>query len=525
MILRFLALFIILLSGCNNQLSKTNDDRIRLYIQSEPISLNPSLARDRRSQLVTRELFEGLTRLGQDGITKNALAKSVDVSTDGLTLTFHLKTSTWSNGTPLTAYDFEWAWKRIIDPSTGSPSAHSFFMIKNAKKAHSKECSLDEVGVVAINDKTLQVTLEGQAPYFLEMIANPIYSPLCRAAIERDNAWASSEGSRFVCNGPFFLKKHVINSEIILEKNPLYWDADNVPTKEFSFTIVEDPQTAYNMFKDGILDWYGDPCGWMSLEVIGDLKKENSLIAKTAGTVSWLYCHVSTPHLASPKIRKALAHAINRKELCEKLLQCHESPAFSILPPTMSGIVNPSFLDNRPDIANQLFAEGLSELGLTPTTFPPIVLSYWSDPSVKALMSAVQQQLEKALPIHIELQPVDWCTWTKKFSTGDFQLLCAFWFSSYNDPICTMQWYRKHHGTAWQCPEFQKLLDLSDISHSISDRKAYLNRAEALFLEELPTIPLVYTTLKYAKGKRIKGEVFSETGDVELTWLERTNKS
>jgi oligopeptide transport system substrate-binding protein len=476
---------------------------------------------------VIRELFEGLTRIGRDDQPKLAMAESVSVSEDGTTYTFKLRPAKWSNGLDITADDFVYAWKCMVSPEFSTPFAYAFYLVKNGKKVHSKECSIEEFGVKALDAKTLQVTLEHPAPYFLEFLANPLFSPVCRAVVEKKADWATGTFPSYVSNGPFILKDRRLKSHILLEKNPLYWNPDQAASDQISFAIIEDPQTAYNMFQSGALDWYGDPCGNMSLEMISDLKEKKELITKQTGGSFWLSCNVNAPHLASTKVRKALACAINRADICDKLLQGGEVPAYSFVPKHLSLLEEKSFEDNSQDQARALFAEGIADLGYTKDTYPPIVISHWADPTIKAIMGVIQQQIQNTLHVKVELVALDWSSFMRKvLSSGDYQIAGVAWFTWYSDPIYNLGHlkYRNNgiNGTGWEDPVYVRYLDLADASTDVLQRRAYLRQAEMYVMSQLPIIPVFYQTYKYVKVPGVTGEYVTPVGQMELKWLKKT---
>jgi oligopeptide transport system substrate-binding protein len=496
-------------------------DEIHLYLQSEPISFDPRIGGDKRNQILIRELFEGLMRIGKNGQIEEALAESVSIK-DQKIYTFHLRHSLWSDGTEVTAEDFEWTIKGAVSPSFSTPFAYAFFSIKNAKKAHCGECSVNDIGVVAKDTYTLEITLERPVSYFLELTANPIYYPVCKSCASSNPRWASEVFPKFVSNGPFVLKEHAHKSQIILEKNPYYWDSDGAKSNRLTFRIIKDPQAALHMFEQGMLDWYGDPCGHMSLEGCSYLQKRGILNQRAGGGTALLICHTELPHLQSPKIRKAIAYAIDRREICNTLLH---TPASSLLPPFMTFNKPDAFENTSPEKAVALFEEGLAEVGMTKERFPPLIITLWSDPTVKATVKLVQKHLKKILGIHVITSLVDWNTLLKRLSSGDFQMAVATWFSWFQDPIFTLQFLKHKHiglnGTGWENADFIRLLDLSDSVQDDQVRKAYLKQAEALIIDEVPVIPLFYQIESYAKASGLTGEAVSPVGLMELKRLTR----
>jgi oligopeptide transport system substrate-binding protein len=503
-------------------------DEVRLYIQAEPISLDPRVGCDRRSQMIIRELFEGLMRIGKEGEPEPALAEGISVSPDKRVYTFHLRPSKWSNGTPVTAEDFSWTIKSALSPTFSTAYRSAFFCIRNARKAFQGECPLDEVGVRALDAQTLQITLERPAPYFLHFLANPIYSPVCKAVVDSNPRWSSEVFPKYVSNGPFVLKGRAPKQRIVLEKNPYYWNSDSAKSDRFSFRILKDPQTAFELFKTGELDWYGDPCGTMTPGSFFDLRHKSALVSDNGGGTLWLECRVTVPHLRSSAIRRALAYAINRKELCSVSHEEGEYPALTILPQSLTCLRSPALEDNRPDLARALFEVGLPELGLTKETYPPLVISHWSEPKTKKLVKAIQKQIQTSLGIKVETLLLDWPTYLKRVSSGDFQLMIGRWFSWFADPIYTLE-HVKYRGdginsSGFENEEYVKLLDHSDCSTDTLERKKYLRKAEELVLYEMPIIPLMYLAHNYAKQRDVIGEVLSPVGALELKWLEKTRQ-
>ena len=518
----------LVLGGCKQSESpKTQESKeLNLYLQADLVTLDPRSGFDRRSIQVIRELFEGLVRIGENGSPELALASSYTVSEDGTVYTFHLRPAKWSNGTDVTANDFVYAWKTTLNNSLRAPGAYTLYVIKNALKANTNECSIDEIGVRAIDPSILEVTLEHPAPYFFEFLALPIYSPVCTSTVEKNPNWANGLFPEYVCNGPFVLKERKLKSHVTLERNPAYLGTKPAKVDRMHFAIIEDPQTAYNMFQDGSLDWYGDTFGNISLEMVYDLNRKGDLIKRYSGGTNWLICNVEEPHLASAKIRKAIACSINRQDICDKLLQGGEVPAYSVVLQQMSLLKDKPF-DYNPALARQLFEEGMAELGYTKETFPPIVITHFSEPIMKVIVEAEQQQIQDTLDITVELLPVDWGTLLNRLTFGGHQLISTVWFTFYQDPMYSLGYAKRRkqglNTTGWENPRYIALLDQADRSVDPIVRNTYLQQAEQLLMEELPIIPIFYHTFKYAKAPHLTGEALSGAGQMELRWLEKTS--
>ena len=278
------------------------------------------------------------------------------------------------------------------------------------------------------------------------------------------------------------------------------------------------------MFESGELDWYGDPFGNMSPQSFSfHQQKKKSLIQRQGGGISFLACRTDIPLLRSSKIRKAIAHAINRREICEAV---YRTPAFSLLPEFMTLADSRLMGDHSPETAVRLFEEGLAEEGLTLQSCPSLSISHWSDPTVKTAVKIIQRQLHKVLGLRVVSRLRDWTTFLERFVVGDFQLAFASWFAWFQDPIFTLQ-FLKHkgtgmNGTAWENAEYIRLLELCDKTQDQCLRKGYLKQAEALVMEELPVIPVFYQKESYIKAPEVTGEAVSAVGLMELKWLSKT---
>ena len=526
--IRYVLFASLVLSACSlsgSPKAQAPAKELNLYLQTDSGSLDPRIGCDCQSVLLIRELFEGLVRIGGNGDPELALASSYTLSDDGTVYTFHLRPATWSNDTPVTANDFVFAWKSMLDNSIPSAGTYALSIIKNARKAQLNQCSLDEVGIKAIDPSTLEVTLENPAPYFFELLALPLFSPVCQAAVEKNPEWANSSFPDYVCNGPFILKERKPKSLLTLEKNPHYLGTGPAKTDTMRFSIISDPQVAYKMFQEGSLDWYGETFGSVTLDTVSELAQKGDLVKRPSGGSQWLLCNVKTPHLSSVKIRKALACAINRQELCDKVLQGGEAPSYSVVLRSMSQLKERPF-DYNPVLARSLFEEGMAELGYTKETFPTITLAHLSGPTTRKFVEAEQQQIQSTLGIKVDLVSLDWATFMKKMASSDgFQLMATTWFTFYQDPIYNLKTIgnpKQGMDTEWENDKYLALLDQAEVTADGSARNALLQQAEQLVMEELPVIPVFYHTFKYAKAAHLAGDTSTGAGQMELRWLQKT---
>lgn len=522
-ILQYIILTFILMgvSGC--QKSGSSKGRyLKISIQTEVCSLDPRLAVDAPSIFPQRMLFEGLMRTDLDGKIRPAIAQSFEVSEDLKTFIFHLRPTVWSNGDLLTAHDFEYAWKKILDPQTDTLGVHNFYSIKNARLVSLGELPLESAGIKALDDTTLKVELENPTPYFLEMVSFSSFFPVNARVDQENSKWANQEGDQFVCNGPFMLEKHRLDNEIILKKNPSYWDAASVKLPGISIAILKDPSTQLSLFEKGELDWLGQPLSKISLDAIETLKQENKIhFIKSLG-VHWYSFNTESFPFQNKQMRRAFAYAINREIITRYVLQCNESPAFAILSYLMTGIKSFYFGDNNQKLAIQLFNEALSEMGITKEQLPEITINYSMGPINQRVAEAIQEQWSQIFDLKIMLEHQEWKVHFEKMKKGNFQIGGSGWQSWLRDPIYTMQAFRyKSDGinmTRWENLKFQELINAAEQEIDQVKRLDLFKQAEAIIMEEMPVIPIYFTTIAYAKNEKLKNVFISELNEIDFRW-------
>jgi oligopeptide transport system substrate-binding protein len=318
------------------------------------------------------------------------------------------------------------------------------------------------------------------------------------------------------------LKERAVRSHITLEKNPFYWNPDCAKSSCITFSIIEDPHTAYTLFQKGELDWYGDPCGIIPLEIISQTKE--LLNKKQAGGLYWLVTCCEKPHLASAAIRRAIATAINRRELVD-FIQGGEEPAFSVLPKSLSMLTEQPFQDGNAEQARAFFLQGCRELGISPASYPKLTITHWAESTSKGLAEILQQQIQRALGITVELEGLDWGTYMKRVPAGEIDIATAPWTTWVEDPMFNLNYlrFRKNgiNGTCWQNPQYITQLNEADASIDAHERTEHMKKAEQIATQELPLIPVYYLMYKYLKQPNVHGEVISPVGAIELKWLEK----
>ncbi|WNF05260.1 peptide ABC transporter substrate-binding protein [Brevibacillus borstelensis] len=492
---------------------------LRLNFKSEPPTANPALAEDSTSGALLRATFDGLTRIGEDGKPHESVAEKIDISEDGLTYTFHLRDSKWSNGDPVTAHDFEYAWKHALEPSVAANYAYQLYYIKNAQAFNTNKAKAEDVGVKALDDKTLEVKLENPTPFFLELTAFYTYYPVNKKVAEADPKWAT-EAKTHVGNGPFKMETWEHKSKLVLVKNENYWDKDAVKLDKIDFSMVEDENTELSMFDNGDLDWAGAPLSALPTDAIPALKESGKMqVHAIAGTYLYKFNTEQAP-FNNAKIRKAFAYAIDRQSIVDNVTQANQQPAMGLVPPTMAVASEPYFKDNDIETAKKLLEEGMKEEGLT--KLPTITLSYNTSEGHKKIAEAVQDQWKKAFGIDVKLENKEWKVYLDDLHQGKFMIGRSSWSGDFNDPINFLELFKFKNGgnndTKWENPKFQELLNQSALEKDEAKRKQILADAEKIFMDEMPAAPIYYYTHSYVKNDKVKGVVLDGLGFVDYKW-------
>ncbi|WP_141903430.1 peptide ABC transporter substrate-binding protein [Lysinibacillus sp. Y5S-8] len=473
---------------------------LNLAVASEPPSLHPALATDTTSGVILTNTFEGLTTLDADARPVAAAAESWEVSDDLKTYTFKLRDAKWSNGDPVVAGDFEYAWKWALNPDNLSEYASILYSIKGAAAYNNGEGSADDVGVKAEDDKTLVVTLENPTPYFLELTAFKTYAPLNQKVVEGNDEWYVDAGENFVTNGPFTLAEWRHNDTIVLKKNPEYWDADKVSLETVNIGMVESETTVATSFKAGELDYVGAPFQSVALDAIDGFKADGSLRIADQASVYWYKLNTKDKITGNANIRKALALAIDRQSLIDNVTKGEQKPALGMVPIAVHGFEEDRgyYKDNDIEGAKAALEAGMKELGITNPADIKINVSYNTSEAHASIAQFIQEGWTKNLGITVGLDNSEWQVYLEKLNQLDYQVGRMGWVGDYNDAYTFLEMYdtaaNGNNDTGWENAEYKKLLDQSNTEADPAKRLELLKQAEKIAVSDFPVIPIYYYT-------------------------------
>jgi len=502
-----------------NWIHKTQNQQIvKLSFSSLPSTLDPGMAGERSSHIITKMLFEGLTRLDKDGKPTLALAKSIDVSPDLKQYVFKLKQAYWSNGAQITAYDFEHAWKKILSPQFPTPFAYMLYPIKNAKPAKENLCGLSEVGIFSLDPMTLSVELENPTPELPELLTHSLFSPIHHVTDKVDPNWAEKGSSDFVCNGPFLLKNIVNHTRYELVKNPFYWDKESVRLQGIRFS-KNSTFTANEMFKKEEIHWIGSSIGgW---EFFLENNPETQIHSSYIG-IYWCIFNTKKFPFNNTLLRQAFNLAIDKHDLVSKIHADH-LPASTPLPLSLS--MNHNFEGGLSDEkkAVELFEMALQELGLSRHTFPLITLNYLNTPLRKKTFAYLQEKWKTLFQIPCRLEGFNFNSLLAKTMKGDFQISGLQWKTCVDNPSYALEIFKydnmEMNTAKWTNPEYQELLQKVKHARDPVEKVKFLSEAEKALAAAVPIIPLFYEKEKNIVKSYLHQVIHSKTtGNVDFKY-------
>jgi oligopeptide transport system substrate-binding protein len=487
-----LILLCLLLVCCKTNQYTNNIASIKINIQSEPQSLDPRKAREINSISITHMLFEGLTRLSPTGTIENSLAQDIKTSPDGKIFTFKLRKSFWSNGQPITSYDFAYSWKQILSPTFPTSMAYQLYIIKNAKEVKEGSLPQNKLGIYTPDDNTLVVELNSSIPYFTQLLASPLFAAI-NSSIDKDNSsWAYAESS-YACSGPFKLKKWRHNEFIEIEKNENYWDKAKVKINLITMLMISST-AEYNMFEKGEIDWAGAPLSTLPIDILQDANVQIKPFMATA------FIRINTNIFPQKLIRQHLSQMINREEIV-KSLQAKQIPTQAFVPGSQFSFA----ITSEPLIDKN-----------------EITLTYVNQQRQHLTAQILQKVWMNKLNIPIKLEAVESKIFYERISKGKYELALGSWIADCNDPINFLDVFKYKTGntnnTFWENKEYQHLLDQAEICSDTAIRNNLLKKAEELLLNEQPIIPLYHLTLNFLQNKKLKNVYISPTGVIDFKW-------
>lgn len=521
----FLLIVIIpLLAGCDKA---GGDSRIFRYaLEAEPATLDPAKSTAIPESLVELQLFEGLTRLDANDQPAPGAALRWEISPDGMKYIFYLRPNAkWSNGDPLTAYDFEFAWKRALNPDTASENAYMLYPVKNGQAYNEGTASEDQVGVSAVDNHTLVVALEKPTAYFLSLVAFHAFYPVHQQTVTSNpDTWAINTKT-LIGNGPFIVTGWIHNGKLQFAKNEHYWDAEAVKMAKMEWPIIDSQTTRLILVENNQVDMIVEPpvVEYDRLAQTGKIK-----VAPYLGVYYYVF-NTKKPPFDNVKVRQAFALAINRASVVNNVVKSGKQPAYAWVPP---GLINPAtgqdfraegglMAEENEELARKLLAEAGYPDG---HGLPPITILFNTGEMHKAIAEAMQEMWKKRLGVTVTLANQESKVFLESRSQGDFQIARASWVGDYADPMTFMDVFKDAGNDAkYTNPAYNDLVEEAQTSINQTIRMQKMHTAEKLLFDDAVIIPIYYTTQPYIAQPTVKGYFWSVLGlaDFKTAFVEK----
>ncbi len=502
--------------------SSGGEKQLIAQIGPNPETIDPALnsAVDGGNMLLFA--FDTLLAIDKDNKVIPGAAEKYEVSEDGLTWTFYLRSGLkWSDGSPLTAKDFVYSWKRVADPNTAAPYGETVLgMVKGFEEAAAG--NPDALALSAPDDTTFKVELSHPCGYFDKLAAFGVLSPVNQATIEANgDAWATKPET-YICNGPFYVSEWVPSSYITFTKNPNYWDAASIKLDSIKLLLIEDPNAAYAAYQSGETMMIKSV---PTAEIPALQGKPDFFISPNLGTY-YLDLNNTRPQFSDAKVRQALSLAIDRKYVAETLMQGTYTAASNFVGTGVADWDGSNFMDNanggKPYINNDDFAGNLEKAKqlLAEAGYPngegfPVINYSINDAGYHKVVAQYLQSAWKELGITVNVNVVEWASFTPMRRAGDYEASRDGWLFDYNDPSNMLELMVSTNGNnnaKYNNPDFDALMDKAAAETDPETRFGLLHQAEDLIMQDAAIIPVAYYNDFYLQNEKITGSWHSPYG-------------
>ncbi|PWK11574.1 peptide ABC transporter substrate-binding protein [Tumebacillus permanentifrigoris] len=514
----------------NSTASKTDSTQeLNLALSDEIPTMDLSKATNAISFTLFANINEGLTRLDKDGKAQPALADKWEVSADGKTYTFHIRDGVkWSNGDPVTAKDFEYSWKRTLDPKTAAEYAFMVAWVKGGDEYNQGKGSVDEVGVKAKDDKTLVVELVNPISYFPEQMAFPIFFAQNEKFVTAAGDKYGAEADKVLNNGPFKFTSWVHEQSATLEKNDTYWDASKVKLKKVNYQVVKDSNAALNLYESGQLDRTG-----LVRDQVDNYKGKPEFATQPELTTGYIQYNQKVPVLKNAKVRQALTWAIDGDQYADVVYHNGTVGATGYTPKGISNGQGGDFTKDVGDLINRkdnkakakaTLQEGLKEAGLT--EFPKIKLLSDDGDVGKKSTEFIKEQWRQNLGIDVDIETVPYKLRLQRSHGHDFDMVVSLWGADYNDPMTFLDMFitgGSFNDPSWSNATYDELIKNGKTEADPKKRMTYLYDAEKLLMKEMPIGPLYFRAKAYVNKPYLKNfqwRVFGPDYELKETYVE-----
>lgn len=515
----------------------TGDNEMVVRISAEPPKMNSLTMTDTISFSLTRHTMENLVMLDENDEVIPGCAESWELSEDSLTYTFKIREGmTWTNGEPVTAHDFEFAWKQLLNPETAAEYAYFAFILENGEAYNKGEATADEVGVKATEDYTLEVKLAAPTAYALNMFAFGSLAPINQKFFDEVGLEAystdTSPENNFCTNGPFTVENWAHDSEFVIVKNEDYWNADAINLNKVTFTVISDSNASLNAFEAGeinMTELTGD-----QLSIAGDAGYE--IINYNDGASFYIQMNTTQPGLNNVKVRTAVAGSIDKQAFIDSIVKNESSPAVGFVPEGLTGLKDDfqaemaarnggaALLATEVDPgAKALLEEGLAEESLTAEDFAKSLTIVCDDTDLAVkYASFIQEQLRVNLGLDVQVESMPFKSRIERSQNMEFSFLFGGWGPDYNDPNTFLDLWVTDGGnnhTGYANPEYDKLIKDAASEADLDARMEMMYKAEEIVCTDFPVAPVYWRKRDYTVSDGISGVVRTDLQDINLRYV------
>ncbi|WP_226619144.1 peptide ABC transporter substrate-binding protein [Cytobacillus firmus] len=511
----------LVVAACSSEESNsenTKEEKKIIYaLPDEPETLDPTLNTYSRSSIVMQNLFRGLYTIDASGLPVPALAEDTQVDETGTKYTFKIhKDAKWSDGEPVTAHDFEFSWKRVLDPEVASGAAFDLYYLKNGLAYNEGKAKADEVGVKAIDDQTLEVTLENPTTYFLNLLCTTSYYPVRKDVVEGKEVWTKSPET-YISTGPFTLAEIKPKEKYVLKKNPNYLKADKVQIDELEIVFIEAPEAELAAYMNNEIDVSDN----ISPEAMAKYKETTEYIASPRIGTYYFDVNTTKKPFDDPRVRKAFGIAMNREQIVKNIMQSTEKPAYGFVPYGMPHGVETD--KEYRDVTGNMFKEDieeakklLAEAGYPGGNgMPEIDFLTMASQTDKDIAQAIQSMWKENLGVEVNIRTLESKLYWDELEAGNFSIARDGWTGDYLDPMTNLTLFESINtadDTRWVNKEYDALMKEN---REILDQKKRMEnyaRAEQILMDEMSVIPLYFYEDSYLVKPRVKGVIKNYIG-------------
>ena len=488
---------------------------LNVAISEDPANFDPAISLGGSLMYIFGLTQESLTRFGDDQKIVDGLADKIEHNEDYTEWTFHLRDSAWNNGDPVTADDWVYGITRLLDGSTEVAYPNFDYEIKNARAIFSKEADPKELGVTAVDEKTVKFELEYPVPYFEKLLTHCQHFGVNRkfvASIGGDHNYGTNAETS-LSNGPYYVDSWKTDNIVVLKKNPYYWNKDKIAVDQVNVYIIPDESTQVNMFLNGELDIVD-----FSAQRLSAIKSAGiEPLSYNNGRTAYLKYNFTNKYLSNKYIRQAISSAIDRDSLVKGVLKNDSTVANGFVPLGLSG-ADSTFRDivgstleytYNPEKAKELLKKGTDELGIDPSGINIAILTKNTD-EFKSVAGALQQLLQNELGITVNVETLDSSSVSTKVKNADFDVNLTSWGADYDDATNFLGSYENDENAKpflYRSEEFNRVYKEGVATSDQKERIKKIGEAEKILLEDQGITPLYYSSQYYAVSDRVSGVI------------------